>query len=109
MKMEKKALKKNKEIEELCHSNKDNYMMHLLADITKKAIAEGVISYDKLYHYNEEELWKILNHSKQKDLQELIHQFKTIKQIPIRDYPEIKKRILNPLVKGRRINEKINS
>ena len=105
----KKALKKNKEIEELCHSNKDNYMMHLLADITKKAIEEGVISYDKLYHYNEEELWKILNHSKQKDLQELIHQFKTIKQIPIRDYPEIKKRILNPLVKGRRINEKINS
>ena len=104
-----RILKINQEIDTLCHSNEDNYMMNLLASITKKAIEENLISYDDLYDYDEEELRSILNRATSKDLQELIHRFKTIKQIPLKDYPEIKKRILNPLVKGYRIKENINS
>ena len=104
-----KVLRINQEIDKLCHSHEDNYMMNLLANITKEAIEEGFFSYDDLYSYDEVELWGILKKANSKHLQELIHKFQTIKSVPKENYPEIKKRMLNPLVKGCRIEENINS
>lgn len=108
-KVAQKVLRINQEIDKLCHSLEDNYMMNLLANITREAIEEGFFSYDDLYSYDEVELWDILKKANSKHLQELIHRFQTMKSVPQEEYPEIKKRMLNPLVKGCRIKENINS
>lgn len=41
----KKVLDVSESIDKYCHSNEDNYMMQLLADITKLAIHNSIISY----------------------------------------------------------------
>jgi hypothetical protein len=51
----------NREIDIICHSNEDNYMMELLAEITKYAIDKKYITYDNLYEYNEDKLMEILH------------------------------------------------
>ena len=77
--------------------------MNLLANITKLLIEKKQISYTDLYSYDEEELWSIIKISKDKEIQELVKKFETIKTIPDLKYPKIKKRVLNPLVKGKRL------
>lgn len=99
----KKVLKINQKIDDFCHSKEDIYMMNLLANITKLLIEKKQISYKDLYRYDEEELWSIIKISKDKEIQELVKKFETIKTIPNLKYPEIKKRVLNPLVKGKRL------
>lgn len=99
----KKVLKINQKIDDFCHSKEDMYMMNLLANITKLFIEKKQISYKDLYSYDEEELWSIIKISKDKEIQELVKKFETIKTIPDLKYPEIKKRVLNPLVKGKRL------
>lgn len=94
----------NKDIDVLCHSNEDNYMMELLAEITQYAINKNIISYDELYTLNETKLFSILNNTEDQGLQTLLNIFKTVKEdeISIKELPKVKRRLINPLVKGKR-------
>ena len=98
-----KVLKISKSIDIFCHSKEDNYMMELLAKITKLAIDNKYIRYEDLYTYNEEELLYLLK--KYKELNKLIYDFENIKSnnIPNITLPNVKIRVLNPLVNGKRI------
>ncbi len=103
IKIAQKILKINQKIDDFCHSKEDTYMMNFLANITKLLIEKNIITYEDLYKYDEEELWHIIKTSKDKKIQEWVKKFETIKTIPDLNYPEIKKRILNPLVNGKRL------
>lgn len=96
----------NKEIDIICHSNEDNYMMELLAEITKYAIDNNYIEYDNLYKYNEDKLFNLLNSINDNTLQILLNLFKnvTLEEITIKELPKLKRRLINPLVKGKRFN-----
>ena len=102
----KKVLEVSKSIDIYCHSKEDNYMMELLAKITKLAIGKKYIIYDELYYYNEEELLNLLKSKQDEELQSLIIKFENIKKEEITNIhlPNIKIRKLNPMVKGIRIN-----
>ena len=95
----------NKHIDILCHSNEDNYMMELLAEITKYAIDTNYITYDNLYEYTEEKLMKILYSKDDTALKILLNLFKTVTldEISIKELPKVKIRDINPLVNGTRI------
>ena len=92
-------------IDRYCHTKEDNYMMDLLADITKLAIDKKYISYEDLYRFTEKELFLIFKHQKDIKLKELIYKFKNIsyEEIPNFDIPNVKKRSLNPLVNRKRL------
>lgn len=98
-----KIINISKSIDVYCHSNEDNYMMNLLADITKKAIDNKYIKYDDLYELTEEEILEIFN--SKKDLDELMNLFYNIKlnDIPDIELPDVKIRDLNPLLNGKRV------
>ena len=100
-----KVLEVSNSIDAMCHSNYDNYMMQLLANITKLAIEKGYILYNDLYKYNEIEIFGILNKIDDNEIKEMIRLFKNIKleEIPSIDLPKVKSRKLNPLVNGKRI------
>ena len=95
----------NREIDILCHSNEDNYMMELLAEITKYSIDKNYITYDNLYEYTEEKLMKILYSKDDTALKILLNLFKTVTldEISIKELPKVKIRDINPLVNGTRI------
>ena len=101
----KKVLEVSESIDMYCHSKEDNYMMQLLANITKLAIERNYLSYQELYSYSEEELFNLLKAQNDDELQKLIEKFKTIKKedIPNIELPKVKVRSLNPLVNGKRI------
>lgn len=103
IKIAQKILKINQKIDDFCHSKEDTYMMNFLANIAKLLIEKNIITYEDLYKYDEEELWHIIKISKDKKIQEWVKKFETIKTIPDLNYPEIKKRILNPIVNGKRL------
>ena len=94
----------NREIDIVCHSNEDNYMMELLAEITKYAIDKQYITYENLYEYNEEKLMKILYSQDDTALKILLNLFKTVtlEEISIKEIPKLKRRYINPLVNGKR-------
>ena len=107
---------KNKEIAQLvldtselidiyCHSKEDNYMMELLAKITRIAINKKIITYDDLYVLDEEEIINRLNNSSDIDIINNLNLFKNITKDLIDDIemPKIKIRNLNPLVNNRRL------
>jgi len=104
----KRVLELNDEINELTHSDKDNYMMELLADITRSAIDAKKITYEELYNLNEDEVFKIFKKIKDDSFAEKIDKFRNIRlnEIEKIDIPNIKKRIINPLVNGERIIKK---
>ena len=99
------VLETNRLIDVYCHSKEDNYMMELLAKITKQAIVLGVVSYDELFIIDENELMERLEKHPDTDLQEYLKEFKTItlEEIPIIDMPMVKVRKLNPIVNEKRI------
>lgn len=99
-----KMIDVSKSIDIYCHTNEDNYMMQLLATITKLSIDKGYITYDDLYRYNELELFNILKSSNDKELLDYIRLFENIdiESIPKTDIPNVKVRVLKPLVKGKR-------
>ena len=109
-KVARKVLKVNDKVNKLCHSKEDNYMMDLLARITKLAILKGYFSYDDLYNYDEEEVIQILKKIDDKEIRELFKQFQTITKDKIIDFsfPATKERVINPLVNGRRLNEEMS-
>ena len=100
-----KVLKVSESIDKLCHSKEDNYMMDLLANITKIAIDKKYINYEDLYRFNEKELFLIFKYHKDIKLKELLYRFKniTLNDIPEFDIPNVKERSLNPLVKRKRL------
>ena len=94
----------NKDIDILCHSNEDNYMMELLAEITKYSIDNNYINYNNLYEYNEEKLFRILKQTNDNTLNIMINLFENIslEDITIKQLPRVKRRLINPLVNGKR-------
>ncbi len=101
----KKVVDVSNTIDVYCHSREDNYMMELLANITRMSIDKKIITYDDLYRYNEQELFSLLSRTNYLDIHNLVDKFKNIKSedIPKLDMPKVKRRDLNPLVKGKRI------
>lgn len=92
-------------IDEYCHSKEDNYMMNLLALITRLAINKKYITYKQLYYLSEKSLFELLKNQNDKSLRELLNEFQTKKliDIPEIDLPKVKIRDLNPLVNGKRL------
>jgi len=101
-----KVVEVSKSIDIYCHSKEDNYMMQLLAQITKLAINKKYVLYDELYSYNEEELFAILKEQNDEELKLLIWKFEHVgkNEIVNIELPKVKIRNLNPIVKGTRIN-----
>ena len=101
-----KVLEVSKSIDIYCHSQEDNYMMQLLAQITKLAINKKYILYDELYSYNEDELFTIFKEKNDEELKLLILKFENLKKEEITDIelPKVKIRKLNPIISGTRIN-----
>ena len=88
-----------------CHSKEDNYMMELLASITKMAISKGYIAYEELYYHDEEKLFKLFCEKDDTELLMLMDRFKNIQRndIPNIDLPDVKVRKLNPIVNFKRL------
>lgn len=86
----------------LSHTKGDNYMMNLLGNITKNGLESGLFSYYDLYHMNECELFDVLKLSHN---DELLDKFYNIRfdEIPDVEMPDVKRRIVNPIVLGKRI------
>ena len=89
-------------IDKYCHSNEDNYMMELLAKITKYSIDNNIIQYNDLFTYSEYDLFNLLKSQNIMELNNLIYQFENIKQneIPNIVLHNVKIRALNPIVNG---------
>ena len=95
----------NENIDIFCHSKENNYMMELLASITKEAIDEGIIEYDDLYSIGEREILELISLKGSTSLSNKMNKFYhvTLDEIEELDLPYIKKRTVNPLVNGKRI------
>lgn len=101
----KKVIEVSNSIDVYCHSSEDNYMMELLASITKYSIDKGYITYTELYTSNEKELINKLKTINDSKLKEDLYKFQNIKKedIPVIDLPNVKIRDLSPIVNGKRI------
>ncbi len=101
----KKTYDINEEIDRLCHSKEDNYMMTLLGNIAQRGIENKLFTYEELFLLTEDEIMELLLNSKDKELLEKIKEFSYIRKenIPNIKLPYIKKRNIQPLVQGKRI------
>lgn len=99
------VLDASKTIDIFCHSKEDNYMMELLASITREAIDNKYITYNDLYILNEKELMDILENCNNKEITKKLTEFMNIKKedIPETNLSNVKIRALNPLVTGERL------
>ena len=95
----------NDNINRLCHSKEDIYMMELMASILRYSIDKNYITYDSLYILGEKCLLAILESIEDDYLKEKLDEFYNIKKEEIPDIilPKIKTRIINPLVNNVRI------
>ncbi len=102
-----KALDTSNEIDKFCHTNEDNFMMELLAEIAKMAIDNKIIKYDELYYLVEPTLLDKIRNSKINKLVNLLNKFENIlvSDIPVIVLNNVKIRDLNPLVNGIRLND----
>ena len=100
-----KVLEVSNSIDIYCHSKEDNYMMELLAKITKNSINRKYLLYDELYSYNEQEVFDLIKNAKDEELRTLISHFENIKKEEIHNIenPKIKIRKLNPIANGMRL------
>lgn len=87
------------------HSNYDNYMMELLANITRHLINKEYIKYEDLYFLTENKIFELIHNIEDKEIKEYIFLFKNIKkeEIPLVKQGEIKERKLKPLLNGKRL------
>ena len=99
------VLLESKKIDIECHADYDNYMMELLAEITRYSINNKYVSYEELYELDEDSLYDRLKNIIDIHLKRLLFKFENIKIYEIEkiSLPNIKKRDLNPLVNGIRI------
>ncbi len=100
-----KVLETSESIDIYCHSNENNYMMELLATITKYAIENKFITYEDLYILTEKELISKLKSINDETLINYFAIFEniTVSEIPKLSLPKVKIRDLNPLLQGKRI------
>ena len=103
-------LEESNNIDKAFHSNYDNYMMELLAEITRYSINNNYISYEDLYIFDEEFLYNKLKSLNDIHLERLIYKFENINMNEITEIslPNIKVKDLNPLVNGTRLKTIIN-
>lgn len=101
------ALMASDSIDRFCHSDEDNYMMELLAKITRESIENKIITYDELYTSTENEIMYKLETSKNRKIEKLLNHFKTAKkdEIIATKNANIKIKDLNPLVNGNRLKK----
>ncbi len=101
----KNVVKISEEIDAYCHSIEDNYMMHLLATLTKYAIDNNYFSYDDLYFCDEEYIINIFDNISDEDFKNNYFLFKNITKDEIIEVslPYIKRRNISPLCNGKRI------
>lgn len=102
-----KTLYTSNEIDKFCHTNEDNFMMELLAEITKLAIDHKIIKYDELYYLDEPTLLDKIRSSQIDELMILLNKFENImvEDIPVIVLNNVKIRDLNPLVNEIRLND----
>lgn len=95
----------NDKIDVYCCSREDNYMMELLAKITKRALDLGLVSYDELFILDENQVMSRLEECNDIEIRKNLYLFKNIlvDDIPDIEIPMIKKRTLNPIVGNKRI------
>ena len=95
----------NDEINEITHSNNDNYMMQLLADIVRLSINLEIVDYESLYYLIEEDIINCIedNLDLSDELNRKWNLFKNIKDIPIIELPEVKNKIISPIVVDKRL------
>jgi len=95
----------NELIDVYCHSKEDNYMMELLAKITKRGMELSLVSYDDLFKLDEDNIFERFNKSDDIELIKDLYLFRNVKKsdIPNVDMPSLKIRKLNPLVGNKRI------
>ena len=100
-----KVINVNESIDMYCHSKEDNYMMELLASITKLAIQRKYISYNDLYLYDEDYLINLFKTTNDSELKKLMNIFETITldDIPDISLDAVKVRTIKPFVNGKRI------
>lgn len=100
-----KVVEISEKIDMYCHSKEDNYMMELLAKITRYGIERKIINYIDLYKLDEETLMYKLKQENDIELNKYLKEFENIEKDEIPDFilPKVKTRNLNPLVKGKRI------
>lgn len=100
----KKVVDVSESIDRYCHSREDNYMMQLLANITKYAISNSYIAYEDLYSLDESNLFEIMKNSNDEQLIEMIYEFQNITpdEVPEINLPKVKIRDLKPLVNNSR-------
>ena len=102
----KKVLEVGESIDKICHSIEDNYMMELLAYLTRYLIDNNIITYDDLYIIDENKMHYIFSKITDKEFKEKYNLFKNIKKedIPNNSLPDVKKRDLKILVNGNRLS-----
>lgn len=96
----------NDSINQLTHTKEDNYMMLLVADIIRKCIDLKLVTYDELFKMGEHQIMEIIEKSSDEEINKLWYLFKNIKEFPDINPPEIRNKNLNPLVLGKRLEEK---
>ena len=104
-----KAIYFSEEIDKFCHSNEDNFMMELLADITRLGLDNKLFLYDDLFNLTEDDLWNVLSSYNDYHLIKNIESFKNVKkeEVPIINLGNVKIRDINPLVNGVRLKDMI--
>lgn len=100
-----KVLDESNFIDSLTHSSNDYFMMNLLVQIVRIALQKQFVSYDSLYFYTEEELILILKKTQDPEILSLLDCFFHCKKEEITQMSNsaIKRKVLNPLVLGKRI------
>ena len=94
----------NNKINEYCHSKEDNYMMEMLANITKYSIRRNYITYKDLFIRDENTIYNYLKSLDDVVLKRMIYVFETIKKEDILNIDiETKNKDLNVLVLGKRM------
>lgn len=93
------------EINELTHSNNDNYMMILTANMISRCLELELFTYDDLFMNGEHDIINKIMEAQglDEELDKAWYEFKYVKDIPEIDSPPIKNKIVNPLVKSRRL------
>lgn len=96
----------NDTIDRLTHTNSDTYMMLLVANIVKRCITLGIVTYDDLFHMGEHQIISLIDANLERDeeLARLWDLFKNIKEFPQIEQPEIKKKDIDPIVLSKRLS-----
>ncbi|MBR3280781.1 MAG: HD domain-containing protein [Clostridia bacterium] len=100
-----KVLAISNQIDEYCHQDDDNFMMNLLGTIAKKGIEKGLFRYEDLFTLAEKDILSLLDRSEDNEIKSLMYTFRNVQKheiVPV-ELQGIKRRILNPLVKGERL------